>query len=147
MNDGHSYKLRVALFPGTFRPWHKGHTAILLAACKAFDQVVIGVLQNPEKKNKGRVPKLILDKLKPQVLVVNHDGMLRELVRKTKVDAIIRGMRSPSDFEYERSSQYWNEDLGIDVPFFYVISPRELVHVSSTATRMVAKLLGGSKKK
>lgn len=140
-------KFRVALFPGSFRPWHSGHTAILLDACKAFDQVVVAVLQNPDKKmkRKGRVPKAIVDKLRDKVLVVQYEGMLRDLVKKVKPDAIVRGLRSAADFEYEKISQYWNEDMGVNVPTFFVIAPRHLVHVSSTAIRTIEALTAKTK--
>lgn len=139
-------KSTIALFPGTFRPWHKGHSHILLQACKVFDQVIIAVMVNPDKpKAKGKVPKFVKERMKDQVLVVQYSGLLRDLVRKLHPDAIVRGLRSSADFEHEKASLYWNEDLGVDVPTFYVISPRELTHVSSSALRTVEALTGGKK--
>lgn len=139
-------KLKVAIFPGTFNPWHRGHTAVLLAACKAFDQVIIAAMSNPGKaKSKARIPKIVQERLKDQVMVVRYAGLLRDLVHKIKPDAVIRGLRTSVDFEQERTNQYWNEDLGVDVPTFYVITPRDLVHVSSSALRTVEELTRGSK--
>jgi phosphopantetheine adenylyltransferase len=56
---------------------------------------------------------------------------------------VIRGLRNVFDFYEEKDNQYWHEDLGLLVPIFYVISHRDLSHISSKAVRIVDKFKGG----
>ena len=140
-------KFTVAMVPLSAKPWHSGHTALVKAACRAFDKVVIAVMQNPDKsKTTGKVPTALLKSCDGKAVVVRYPGMLADVVREVNPDAIVRGIRNFIDFEYEKAQQYWNEDLGVGIPFFYVIAPRELVHVSSSAIRTIDKLTKDKKK-
>jgi pantetheine-phosphate adenylyltransferase len=124
--------MRTALFPVKATPWHQGHSAVLLAGCKAFDQVLL-VVTRPD----GRVPRIVREKLHGKVKIVRHYSPLVDLVEKVRPSAILRGMRSPYDFEGEKVQQYFWEDSGIKVPIFYVLSPREIAHVSGSMIRAV----------
>ena len=59
-----------------------------------------------------------------------------------KPTAIIKGLRNSADFEYEKIQQYWNEDLGMKIPTIYIISNRNLTHISSSAIRAIEKIRG-----
>lgn len=136
-------KLTRAIFPGSFRPWHDGHEEILKKALKLFDQVIIGVGLNSEKgavdsfKAVASIPEYFEDD--PRLAVVPFEGLLADFVKKMGGTAVIRGLRNSQDFEQEKIQQYWNEDLGLEVPVVYIIADRKLVHVSSSAIRAVEK--------
>ncbi len=70
-------------------------------------------------------------------------GLLVDFVKDVGASAVIRGIRNGQDLEYERTQQYWNEDLGIRVPTVCFITDRKLVHISSSAIRAVEKVKNG----
>ena len=70
---------------------------------------------------------------------MEFNGLLANLVIGLKADAVIRGLRNLSDLETEIDQQYWNEDLGMTVPIFYVVCSREHRHVSSASIRALNK--------
>lgn len=131
--------MSVALYPGSFNPWHKGHEDILKQALKVFDRVIIAIGVNPDK------PELILATIPTDIYndrrvdVRKYNGLLSDFVKELKADVVVRGLRNGQDFEYEKIQQYWNEDLGITVPTFYIIANRSLVHISSSAIKQVEK--------
>ena len=137
--------MKTAIYPGSFNPWHAGHEDVLLKALEIFDQVIIVSMINPDKKIPKRDVQLVGQprKLKSGKIhsdirhVVTQDKTLKRVVYKMKPAAIIRGLRNGNDLQYEQNQQYWNEDVGIEVPFVYFIADRKLGHVSSSAIRAV----------
>ncbi len=129
--------MKIAIYPGSFNPWHSGHEDVLKKAKMAFDKVIVVQLSNPDKS----VPFCLL----PETLTANGDGIcyrgktLKEVANELQANAIIKGLRNAQDLEYETVQQYWNEDLGITIPTFYVITDRNLRHISSSAIRAVEK--------
>ncbi len=129
--------MKIAIYPGTFNPWHAGHQDVLDKALKVFDKVIVARGINTEKFN-------ILDPISPfdndRVEISYFSGLLvDEIVEKGAV-AVIKGLRGEQDLRYEITQQYWNEDLNITVPTFYIVCDRNLVHISSSAIRQVNKM-------
>jgi pantetheine-phosphate adenylyltransferase len=138
--------MSIAIYPGSFNPWHKGHEDVLKKALEVFDQVSIVQMENPDKKKKAEGichQEGILElsgKYERAVFVDSGYVTLKEAVEKEQATAIIRGLRNGDDLQYEMNQQYWNEDVGIKVPFVYFVTDRALSHVSSSAIRSVNKL-------
>ena len=132
---------KVGLYTGSFNPWHDGHYDVLKKALQVFDLVIIAVGVNPEKEpglpHLTRIPQEIQEDRRVNVILF-HD-MVVDVIDRWKPTAIIRGLRNGQDLEYERTQQYWNEDLGCKIPTVYFVSDRKLVHISSSAIRAVRK--------
>lgn len=147
--------VKVAIYPGSFNPYHKGHSNVIEKALKVFDKVIIAVGRNPAKPTSaGEGLVSVRDQegygLRNGCLeLVMFDGLLSDYVRKInenerKIHAVIRGLRNGMDFEFEKTQQYWNEDLQIGIPTVYFITKRELSHISSSAYRMIETFTGKS---
>jgi pantetheine-phosphate adenylyltransferase len=149
--------MRVAWYPGSFFPWHEGHKDVLLKAMESFEHVVVAVGVNPDKEptvrgvKNWRRDKVIKEMLKlfdtktlpANITVIEYQGFLKDAMKNTTggvPDAIVKGLRNSADFEYEKIQQYYNEDLGLKCPTFYIIADRKLVHISSSAIRAIAKV-------
>lgn len=138
----------IALFPGSFNPWHHGHTHTLLEALNLFDEVHVVRLVNPSKtcpidaQAKDWFPLTEYGELRVHVSS-SQDPLFVFASKIEGLTAVVRGLRNTNDFLYEQSMQYWNVELGLKVPTVYLISPPELVHYSSSALREVERITGG----
>lgn len=142
--------MKIAIYPGSFNPWHQGHQDVLNKALMVFDKVYVARGVNPMKDNLkssvafdpalNRLPILEFDN--PAAQFLEFEGLLKDQVTLLGAHAIIKGLRHEQDLRYEIDQQYWNEDLGIQVPTYYVVADRELVHLSSSAIRMLNKIKG-----
>ena len=135
--------MRTAIVSGTFDPITIGHFDIITRASKLFDKVVIAVSANTKKAN------LLPDEVRlkaiensvahlENVSVALCDGLLAEFCNRYENPVLVRGARSGSDFDYERSLYIINKDLGVAES---VILPAEsgLDHISSTYVRELIK--------
>lgn len=136
--------MRQAIYPGSFNPWHEGHTDILNKALEVFDTVFVAIGRNPDKKESNITVNVPMVK---GVVVWYFDGFLVDFIHSvnTPIDAIVRGLRNGRDLEDERVQQYYNEDLAKESgfhlpPTVYFLADRNLVHISSSAARAVEKI-------
>lgn len=134
--------MKVGIYPGSFNPWHSGHQDILEKALQVFDKIVIAIGQNPSKSDLSWDLTYLQKQNTTNIEKVEFSGFLNDIVKRYNGIAIIRGLRNGQDFEFEKAQQYWNEDLGITIPTIYFVSDRKLVHISSSAIRLVAKIKG-----
>lgn len=138
--------MKIGIYTGSFNPFHEGHQNVLERALKLFDKVIIAVGVNHLKKETTIEDKYIneLDR-DYRVSVLYFSGLLVDYIKKlekngTKCDAVIRGLRNSEDFQYEKTQQYYNEDLGIELPTVYFISDRSVQHISSSGLRQIERI-------
>lgn len=139
--------MKIAVYPGSFNPLHEGHMSVIKQIEPLFDKIIVAIGRNAEKSTQHNVELLrhyINAKSNYNTNPINieinvFDGLLKDAVKRYKGSAIIRGLRNAQDFEYEKIQQYCNEDLGIAIPTLYVISDRNLTHISSSAIKALKK--------
>ncbi len=137
-----------ALYTGSFDPMTNGHLDIITRASKMFDEIVVGVIVNPNKKTlftvEERVEMIegIVSEL-GNVKVDSFEGLLADYVNKNNFNAVIRGLRATSDFEYEIQMAQMNACLfkeGIE-SVFLMTSPK-YSFISSSMIKEVVSLNG-----
>ena len=102
--------MKRAIFPGSFDPLTLGHCEIIKKASQVFDQVIVSVGYNSEKKYMFSIEKRLnfisLEfKNNPQVLVEKYDGLTAEFCKTKNIKHIVRGLRNPADFEFEKKNR------------------------------------------
>lgn len=135
---------RVAVFPGSFDPFTAGHLNILKRALTMFDEIVVAIGENIDKKSyfsderKIEIIKEATAGLKGVKIVV-YNNLTIELCRKLGVKHIVRGVRNMIDFETERSIADANRKLAPDIETIIIPTAQEFAHISSTAVRDLLK--------
>jgi pantetheine-phosphate adenylyltransferase len=129
----------VALFPGSFDPFHNGHLEVVERAGQLFDEVVVATLRNPQKAEPlfslEEREDMLRDSLEhlPNVKMVSVATLVVKVARDIGATAIIRGLRAVSDFENELQMAQMNRQLsGIDTLF---------IPTSSTTSFVASRLL------
>lgn len=128
---------RVGIYPGSFDPITIGHIDIIQRASKLFDEVVVLLAVNPNKKCrfdlKTRIEMLEISlKEFKNVRVDYYDGLTMEYAKKIGAVALIRGLRVVSDFEYEWSLSAANEFINKDIEMVFLMAHKELAFISSS---------------
>ena len=137
---------RTALCPGTFDPVTNGHLDIIERAGRHFDGLVVAVLENPAKQplfpleERLAMLKEVTADL-PGVEVASFGGLLVDFARDRGVDAIVKGLRAVSDFEYEFQMAQMNHRLSGVETFFLTTDPR-WSYLSSSLLKEVARYGG-----
>ena len=135
---------RTALFPGSFDPFTAGHLNILRRALTMFDEVVVAVGINQDKRGFFDMPKRlqIINQATsgiPGVSVIQYDSLTIDLCRKLGIKHIVRGVRNMIDFETERSIADANRRLAPDIETLIIPTAQEFAHISSSAVRDILK--------
>lgn len=136
---------RIALFPGSFDPFTKGHEDIVLRGLKLFDEVVIAVGYNSQKKNRyipiERMISLIEECFvhEDRVKVITYNELTAGLARRLGARFLLRGLRNTTDFEFENSVSQMNRYLHDDLETVFLITSPTFAAISSTIIREVHK--------
>jgi pantetheine-phosphate adenylyltransferase len=134
---------KVAVFPGSFDPFTKGHECVIEKAVKLFDHVIIAIGQNTTKnylfdieKRKAHIESIFADY--NNVSVEQFSGLTVEFCKKIGADYIVRGLRDSKDFGYERSIAQMNLEIsGIESVFFMTVP--EYTAINSSIVREIYK--------
>ena len=139
--------MRIALFPGSFDPFHNGHFEVVERASKLFDTVVVAAMRNPQKatalfdldERKELIERSTSDL--PNVKILGLSSLVVDLAAEIGATVIVRGLRAVSDFENELQMAQMNRQLsGIDTVFIPTSS--EFSFVASKLLREVASYGG-----
>ncbi len=135
---------RTALFPGSFDPFTAGHLNILTRALTMFDEVVVAVGINIDKRGFFSTEKRLeiirqaTSGLKG-VRIISYDNLTVDTCRELGIRHIVRGVRNMIDFETERSIADANRVLDPDIETIIIPTAQEFAHISSTAVRDIIK--------
>jgi len=139
--------VRLAIYPGSFDPVTNGHIDILEKTSKLFDRIVIAVVHNVGKNalfSLNERVSLIKESTShiPNVEVESFSGLLVDYVKQKEACAIIRGLRTVTDFEYEMHIAMINRKMLPEVETIFILSDSRYIFVSSSIIKETA-LLGG----
>ena len=139
----YAWSPRIALYPGSFFPFHNGHYFdILKKAERIFDKVIIGYGTNPEKRGKElerfHYIKRMREEIFPFKQIVEYDGFLHNYIKSLSYPVtIVKCLRNPYDFDSEKLQLRYMEDFMPDIKIVYIIGDRATEHVSSSGIRML----------
>ncbi|GAC69024.1 pantetheine-phosphate adenylyltransferase [Gordonia soli] len=135
-----------AVCPGSFDPFTLGHRYVVERAAARFDELVITVVVNPNKRGLFSVDERI-DLIREDcadlsnVRVDRWTGLLVDYLRQESIDTVVKGLRSAVDFDYEVPMAQMNRELA-DVETVFLLTDPRFAHVSSSLVKEVAKLDG-----
>ena len=136
--------MKIALFPGSFDPVTKAHVDILKRALPLFDKVVIGIGLNSTKaayltleKRKEMLRAIFADE--PKVEVQTYEGLTVVFCKKIQSNYMIRGIRTVSDFEYEKAIAQMNHALEPEIESIFIVSKPGYSSISSTIVRDIMR--------
>jgi len=139
---------KIAIFPGSFDPFTKGHHDIVIRSLKLFDEVIVGIGYNSAKKNRYFDIDLMVEKInglyqyQPEVKVVVYNELTSTLAKKHGAVFLLRGLRNTTDFEYENTISQMNRKLNPELETVFLITSPQYAAVSSTIIREVHRYGG-----
>ncbi len=143
--------MRRAIYPGSFDPVTNGHLDIIERGCKLFDEIIIAILINPEKRpfftieERSQILEQVLqgiDRGGCTVRVDNFEGLLVQYAVAQKAHAIVRGIRAISDYEYELQMALMNRRLEPAIETVFMMPAETYSYVSSRLVKEVFQLGG-----
>jgi pantetheine-phosphate adenylyltransferase len=135
--------MKRAIFPGSFDPITLGHYDIIERGVKLFDELIIAIGVNADKKymfSLEQRKKFIEDcfKHEPKIKVVTYKGLTVDFCQKNNVDFIFRGLRNPADFEFEKAIAHTNRDLA-PIETVFLLTAASTSYISSSIVRDVIR--------
>ncbi|MEW6165568.1 MAG: pantetheine-phosphate adenylyltransferase [Pseudomonadota bacterium] len=141
MNNG------IAVYPGTFDPFTRGHEDLVRRAARIFAHVVVGIAESHSKRplfpldERVEMARTLCADL-PNVKVLGFSGLLMDFLRERNARVILRGLRAVSDFEYEFQMAGMNRSLHPDIETLFLTPGEQYMFISATMVREIA-FLGG----
>ena len=139
---------KVALFPGSFDPFTRGHEDIVLRGLHIFDEIVIAIGYNSQKNTRYFAIDIMIDHIQktfvdyPSIKVLTYSELTAEFARKHKAKFLLRGLRNTTDFEYENSISQINRKLNSELESVFLITIPQFAWISSSIVREVHKYGG-----
>lgn len=143
--------MRRAIFPGSFDPLTNGHLDIIKRSQPLFDEIIIAVLNNPDKnplfsvEERCEMIRQVLPEVengKCKLIVDSFSGLTADFAKRSGATAIVRGIRAVSDYEYELRMALMNRRLEPEIETVFLMAAEEFSYVSSSLMRQVF-MLGG----
>lgn len=139
---------RIALFPGSFDPFTKGHEDIVLRGLQLFDEIIVALGYNAQKSSRYFEITMMVGLIKsafenyPNIKVVTFSELTAAFARKNGARFLLRGLRNTTDFEYENSISQVNKQLYPDLESVFLITTPKFAWISSSIVREVHKYGG-----
>jgi pantetheine-phosphate adenylyltransferase len=139
--------MRTAIYPGSFDPLTNGHLDVLQRATKLFGRVIVAIAKNESKSplfsisERLALVKQAISNL-PNVEADSFDGLLVEYVARQKAQAIVRGLRAVSDFEFEFQMALMNRKLDENIETIFMMPKETYTFISSRIVKEIARLGG-----
>ncbi|MGP4040412.1 pantetheine-phosphate adenylyltransferase [Gracilibacillus sp. D59] len=135
---------RLAICPGSFDPVTNGHLDIIQRGAKVFDEVIVAVFNNQAKKPLFTVEERVhlLQKATEEIDNVSVDacsGLLMDYAKSKNAQAVLRGLRAVSDFEYELQITSMNRKLNEEIETFFMMTNNQYSFLSSSMVKEIAK--------
>ncbi|MBL7864843.1 MAG: pantetheine-phosphate adenylyltransferase [Cyclobacteriaceae bacterium] len=139
---------RIALFPGSFDPFTKGHQDIVLRGLNLFDEIIIAIGFNSQKDQRYFKIEFMMEKIQetfaknPQISVATYSQLTADFARKRNAKYLLRGLRNTTDFEYENSIAQVNRHLNAELESVFLITSPQFASISSSIIREVHRYGG-----
>lgn len=135
--------MRKAIFPGSFDPITLGHEDIINRALPLFDEIVIAIGINADKKYMFSLEdrKRFIEetfKNEPKISVITYEGLTIDLCQKINANFILRGLRNPADFEFEKAIAHTNRRLS-KIETVFLLTAAKTSYISSSIVRDVIR--------
>jgi pantetheine-phosphate adenylyltransferase len=135
--------MKKAIFPGSFDPITLGHQDIINRALPLFDEIVIAIGVNADKKYMFSLEdrKRFIEKTfqnEPKISVITYEGLTIDLCHKINANFILRGLRNPADFEFEKAIAHTNRHLS-KIETVFLLTAAKTSYISSSIVRDVIR--------
>ncbi|ERK58929.1 pantetheine-phosphate adenylyltransferase [Gemella bergeri ATCC 700627] len=136
-------KKKIAIVPGSFDPITYGHIDIIKRSVELFDEVIVAILVNPDKKylftleERFEMIERSIKNIK-NVRVDSFSGLLVNYAKSVGSNVIVRGLRAVSDFEYEMQLTFMNKALDENIETFYMMASKQYSFISSSIVKGVS---------
>lgn len=134
---------KIAVFPGSFDPITLGHYDIIKRSIPLFDKIIVAIGVNADKKymfsledRKRFIEESFADE--PSISVVVYEGLTIDLCKKMKAKFILRGLRNPADFEFEKAIAHTNRKLS-KIETVFLLTAAKTSYISSSIVRDVLR--------
>ena len=135
--------MKKAIFPGSFDPITLGHEDIIKRGISLFDEIIIAIGVNAEKKymfsleeRKHFIEETFKDE--PKISVITYEGLTIDLAKKLNANFILRGLRNPADFEFEKAIAHTNRRLS-KIETIFLLTAAQTSFISSSIVRDVLR--------
>lgn len=141
---------KIALFPGSFDPLTIGHESIVNRALPLFDRIIIAIGYNSDKDGFFSLDERmkwigkVFEKEK-KVEIKSYKGLTVDFCKKVGANFILRGLRTSSDFEYERAIAQMNKVMLPEIETVFLLTLPEHTHINSTVVREIIRLGGDAR--